>query len=270
MLRIPLGNRLRAALIAACTSRAAPLISRSRSNWMVMRVEPWLLRLLIWLTPAMLPRERSSGVATLDAMISGLAPGRLACTVITGKSMSGSGDTGSKPKLTPPSSRIARLISMVATGRAMKGAERFMASAFQLPARRSCTNLLPRLVPPGETIAQPIEEQIDHRRGEQCQQLAEQQAADQHQAQRLAQLGAGTGREHQRDRAEQRGQGGHQDRPEAQQGGAEDGIPRTHSLVPFGLQGEVDHHDRVLLDDADQQNDADRSEEHTSELQSRE
>src|SRR5690606_39864923 len=60
------------------------------------------------------------------AMIAGLAPGRLACTVITGKSMSGSGDTGSKPKLTPPSSRIARLISMVATGRAMKGAERFI------------------------------------------------------------------------------------------------------------------------------------------------
>src|SRR5690606_20004497 len=40
-------------------------------------------------------------------------------------------------------------------------------------------------------------------------------------------------------------------------GGAEDGIPWTHPLVPFGLQGEVDHHDRVLLDDADQQNDAD-------------
>ena len=33
---------------------------------------------------------------------------------------------GSKPKLTPPSSMIARLNSMVATGRRMKGPDRFM------------------------------------------------------------------------------------------------------------------------------------------------
>src|SRR5690606_9939992 len=253
MLRIPLGNRLRAALIAACTSRAAPLMSRSRSNWMVMRVEPWLLRLLIWLTPAMLPRERSSGVATLDAMISGLAPGKLACTVITGKSMSGNGDTGSRPKLTPPSSNIARLSNMVATGRAMKGAERFMASGFRLPAQPSCFHLLPCRVPPGETTAQPIEEQIDHWRGEQGQQLAEQQTADQYQPQRLTQFGTGAGGEHQRNRTEQCGQGSHQNRPEAQQGRAEDGVLRAHALMTFGLQREVDHHDRVLLDDTDQQ-----------------
>ncbi|GAB6387719.1 hypothetical protein STUTZSP0542_12580 [Stutzerimonas marianensis] len=75
----------------------------------------------------MLPSERSSGVATLEAMISGLAPGRLACTVMTGKSMFGSGDTGNNPKLTPPSKRIARLSNIVATGRAMKGADRFIA-----------------------------------------------------------------------------------------------------------------------------------------------
>ena len=36
-----------------------------------------------------------SGVATLLAMVSGLAPARLALTEITGKSTSGSGDTGS-------------------------------------------------------------------------------------------------------------------------------------------------------------------------------
>ena len=45
----------------------------------------------------MLPSERSSGVATLDAIVSGLAPGRLALTTITGKSICGSGDTGSRP-----------------------------------------------------------------------------------------------------------------------------------------------------------------------------
>jgi hypothetical protein len=126
MLRIPLGNRLREALMAACTSRAAPLMSRSMSNCRMIRVEPWLERLLMVLTPAITPRERSRGVATLDAMISGLAPGSEALTTMTGKSMFGSGDTGSKPKLMPPSSMMARLSSMVATGRLMNGPERFM------------------------------------------------------------------------------------------------------------------------------------------------
>ncbi|MNK65433.1 hypothetical protein D3C87_847300 [compost metagenome] len=89
------------------------------------------------LTPAMLPKERSNGVATVDAITSGLAPGRLAWTTITGKSICGSGDTGSKPKLTPPSSMIARLSNMVATGRLMKGPERFMA-ALPLPRTQAC------------------------------------------------------------------------------------------------------------------------------------
>ncbi|MNQ92065.1 hypothetical protein D3C85_1074730 [compost metagenome] len=79
------------------------------------------------LTPAIAPKDRSSGVATVDAMTSGLAPGKLAWTTITGKSICGKGDTGNRPKLTPPSSMIAKLNSMVATGRLMKGPERFMA-----------------------------------------------------------------------------------------------------------------------------------------------
>jgi hypothetical protein len=38
---------------------------------------------------------RSSGVATAEAMVSGLAPGRFADTCIVGKSTCGSGETGS-------------------------------------------------------------------------------------------------------------------------------------------------------------------------------
>ncbi|MNI57903.1 hypothetical protein D3C73_1129900 [compost metagenome] len=79
------------------------------------------------LTPEIAPKERSSGVATVEAITSGLAPGRLAWTTITGKSICGSGETGNRPKLTPPSSMIARLNSKVATGRLMKGPDRFMA-----------------------------------------------------------------------------------------------------------------------------------------------
>ena len=44
---MPLGKRLREALMAACTSRAAVLTSLSRSNWMMIWVEPWLLRLVM-------------------------------------------------------------------------------------------------------------------------------------------------------------------------------------------------------------------------------
>ncbi|MNU01519.1 hypothetical protein D3C72_2449520 [compost metagenome] len=74
----------------------------------------------------MLPSERSSGVATLEAITCGLAPGSEAETEIAGKSIFGSGATDSRPKLTQPSNRIARLSSNVATGRRIKGAEMFM------------------------------------------------------------------------------------------------------------------------------------------------
>jgi hypothetical protein len=41
-------------------------------------------------------RDRSSGVATADAIVSGLAPGSEALTEMVGNSTCGSGDTGSK------------------------------------------------------------------------------------------------------------------------------------------------------------------------------
>ncbi len=81
--------------------------------------------------PAMWPNCRSSGVATDEAMISALAPGRLAETEIVGKSTCGSGETGSTLKAIPPAMAIAAVSRVVATGRRMKGAERFM---LHLPA----------------------------------------------------------------------------------------------------------------------------------------
>ena len=44
--------------------------------------------------PAMRPNWRSSGVATAEAIVSGLAPGSEAETEIVGKSICGSGETG--------------------------------------------------------------------------------------------------------------------------------------------------------------------------------
>src|SRR5580700_7748924 len=81
-------------LMAACTSRAAALMSRLRSNWRVTCADPTELLEVISVTPAMRVNCFSSGVATEAAITSGLAPGRLACTFMVGKSTCGSADTG--------------------------------------------------------------------------------------------------------------------------------------------------------------------------------
>src|ERR1043165_1405737 len=83
-----------AALIAAWTSRAAASIFRLSSNCSVMDVEPRLLDDVISVTPAIRPNCRSRGVATADAMISGLAPGSDAETGTVGNSTCGRGETG--------------------------------------------------------------------------------------------------------------------------------------------------------------------------------
>jgi hypothetical protein len=100
------------------------LISRVRSNWRVMLVDPRLLEDVICVTPAMRPNCRSRGVATAEAMVSGLAPGRLAPTLIVGKSTWGKGETGRIRKATTPERKIAMVMSVVATGLRMKGAEK--------------------------------------------------------------------------------------------------------------------------------------------------
>ena len=50
---------------------------------------------VIWLTPGICANWRSSGCATEDAMVSGLAPGSEPLTWMVGKSTCGSGATGS-------------------------------------------------------------------------------------------------------------------------------------------------------------------------------
>jgi hypothetical protein len=55
---------------------------------------PWALLELMESRPAMVVNWRSSGVATEEAMVSGLAPGRLAVTEMVGKSTLGSALTG--------------------------------------------------------------------------------------------------------------------------------------------------------------------------------
>ncbi len=68
----------------------------------------------------MLPSARSSGAATVEAMLSGLAPGRLARTWITGKSTRGSGDTGSRRHASKPISTMLAASITLPMGRRMK------------------------------------------------------------------------------------------------------------------------------------------------------
>src|ERR1700722_8813985 len=111
------GKLPRAALIAAWTSRAAASTLRFRSNCIVMLVEPSWLDEVICVMPAMRPNWRSSGVATAEAIVSGLAPGKPAPTLIVGYSTSGSGATGSILKDKTPDKNSAAVSKEVATGR---------------------------------------------------------------------------------------------------------------------------------------------------------
>src|SRR5690348_12283358 len=73
----------------------------------------------------------------------------------------------------------------------------------------------------------------------------------------MAQFRARAAADHQGQSAEQGSDRRHHDRAKAQQGRLVDRLARRFSFVAFGLERKVDHHDRVLLDDADEQNDAD-------------
>src|ERR1700679_3053998 len=93
---------------------------------MVTEVVPSELEEVISETPAIWPNCRSSGVATEEAMICALAPGRLPETEMVGKSTWGGGENGRTLKAIPPAIAIAAVSRVVATGRRMNGAERFM------------------------------------------------------------------------------------------------------------------------------------------------
>src|SRR5260370_34080555 len=92
---MPVGSWRSVLEIAACTSCAAASMLRSSVNCSVMFVLPRFDDDVIWSTPAMVENCFSSGVATADAMVSGLAPGRLAPTWMVGKSTFGGLLTGS-------------------------------------------------------------------------------------------------------------------------------------------------------------------------------
>src|ERR1700728_1603681 len=84
---------------------------------------------VISVTSAICPRWRSSGSATLVDTVLGLAPGSVAGTQMVGESTCGNGDTGSLENPKAPAMAMPIVKSVVATRRAMNGAEIFIRPA---------------------------------------------------------------------------------------------------------------------------------------------
>ena len=93
-----------------------------------MRVWPVVLREVISVKPAIVPKDLSSGVATVAAITSGLAPGISARTEIDGKSICGNGAIGKRLCANKPAKTTPSQINVVATGRTMKGPDKLITS----------------------------------------------------------------------------------------------------------------------------------------------
>src|ERR1700728_3377093 len=103
-------------------------------NCRLMRAEPSELDDVISVTSTIWLRWRSSGLATVVATSTGLAPGKVACTEMVGISTSGSGETGSLKNAIVPATTSPSDNSVVATGRRIKGVERDIKDAIEAVA----------------------------------------------------------------------------------------------------------------------------------------
>src|SRR3954469_1861854 len=125
---ISIGSRRCAIVKAVCTSSDAASMLRLRSNWMVMTLLPCDELDDIEEMPAMVDSWRSMMPATDAAMVSALAPGKVAETAMVGKSTRGSAETGNRRKPNTPKAMIEAVISVVITGRRIQSSESVIAS----------------------------------------------------------------------------------------------------------------------------------------------
>src|SRR3981081_1939019 len=100
---------------------------------------------------------------------------------------------------------------------------------------------------------------VNDRGGEEGEHLAKNQSTDDGDSKGTAQLRANASAKSKRESAEERGHGGHHNGTEAQQAGLVDGFDGGLAFHALCLHGKVDHQNGIFLDDADQQNDADHS-----------
>src|SRR4051794_11343270 len=105
---------------------------------------------------------------------------------MVGKSTCGSGATGSLRNAIAPARVMPSVSNVVATGRRMKGVEKFMARTSWRRGLVAFALFVFRGEIAGQPAAEPREGEIDHRRGEEGQHLAEDEAADDGDAERMA------------------------------------------------------------------------------------
>src|SRR5208337_4106013 len=132
----------------------------------------------------MRPNWRSSGVATEDAIVSGLAPGNAAWTWMVGNSTCGNGDTGSSRNAMAPASASAPVSSVVATGFLMKTSEMLMTLEPEWFPQRHPLRAIWQIAPPCGRRSGKSPRRVEREH------LADEQAADDRNTQRAAQLGA--------------------------------------------------------------------------------
>ena len=94
---------------------------------MVMAVVPCDELDVIEEMPATVESWRSMMPATDAAMVSALAPGKVAVTAMVGKSTLGSAETGSRRNPNTPNAMIDAVISVVMTGRRIQSSESVIA-----------------------------------------------------------------------------------------------------------------------------------------------
>jgi hypothetical protein len=128
-----LGRSALARWIACSTNPAAAVMFTLKSNWSVIDVVPSPLVEFIEARPGIAVNWSSSGVATVEAITVGLAPGSCAETTMVGNSTFGSAATGRSWKQTAPNTTRPAVISAVAIGRRMKVSEMFMGPRSRSP-----------------------------------------------------------------------------------------------------------------------------------------
>src|SRR5260370_22772752 len=110
------------------------------------------------------------------------------------------------------------------------------------------------LTPATQELSDFIHVKVNNRGCVKRQDLRDEQTANNRNPKRLAQLRSCALLNSERERTEKGGHRCHHDRAKTQQTGLVDRFLRSLALFPLSIERKVNHHDRVLLNDPDQQN----------------
>src|SRR5438067_782120 len=94
--------------------------------------------------------------------------------------------------------------------------------------------------------AKPVEVKINDWGGKEGDELGKEQPSHNGDTQRAAQLGPGAILQRQGKRAKQSGHCGHHDGAKTQEAGLLNGLLRSQAFFALGIQGKINHHNRVL------------------------